>query len=129
MWYRYKCGKFDYRRYRERREESLGSSEGLKWVKHRELRGAGPSLSRSQLTRLSLGRSQLRRLNLRLSELRRSLSLRSGLEPAVKLGKLRLLTLELWGDSQLGPLLRSLLRSGTGSSARECCEGSRPRSS
>ena len=107
-------------------EDSLGSSEGLKWVKHRELWGPGPCLGGSQLTRLDLGRSQLRRLNLSWSQL---LSLRSGLEPAVKLGKLRLLTLELWGDSQLGPLLRSLLRSGPGSSARECCEGSRPRSS
>jgi len=101
----------------------LGSSEGLKWVKHRELWGPGPGLGRSQLTRLSLGWSELRRLNLSRSELR--LALRSGLEPAVKLGKLRLLALELWGNSQL----RSLLRPGSGCSAREGCEGSWPLSS
>lgn len=117
--YRYKCGKFDYKR-----EDRLGSSEGLKWVKHRELWGPGPCLGRSQLTRLGLGRSELRRLNLSRSELR--LALRSGLEPAVKLGKLRLLLLlELWGNSQL----RSLLGPGSGSSAREGCEGSWPLSS
>lgn len=123
--YRYKCGKFDYKRgdTQEGREDRLGSSEGLKWVKHRELWGPGPGLGRSQLTRLGLGWSQLRRLNLSRSELR--LALRSGLEPAVKLGKLRLLALELWGNSQL----RSLLRPGSGCSAREGCEGSWPLSS
>ena len=94
----------------------------MKWVKHRELWGPGPCLGGSQLTRLDLGRSQLRRLNLSWSQL---LSLRSGLEPAVKLSKLRLLALELWGNSQL----RSLLRPGSGCSAREGCEGSWPLSS
>ena len=105
----------------EGREDRLGSSEGLKWVKHRELWGPRPGLGRSQLARLGLGRSQLRRLNLSRSQLRLA-ALRSGLEPAVKLGKLRLLLLQLWGNSQL----RSLLRPGTGSSAREGCEGSWP---
>jgi len=104
-------------------EDSLGSSEGLKWVKHRELRGPGPSLGGSQLARLNLGGSQLRRLNLSRSELR--LALRPRLEPAVKLSKLRLLALELRRDAQL----RSLLRSGPGSSPREGCEGSWPLSS
>lgn len=100
----------------------------MKWVKHRELWGPGAGLGRSELARLSLGRPQLRRLDLSRSELR--LTLRSGLEPAVKLGKLRLLLLlELRGDSQLRSLLRSLLGSGPGSSARECCEGSQPLSS
>jgi len=99
----------------------------LKWVKHGELWGPGAGLGRSELARLSLGRPQLRRLDLSRSELR--LTLRSGLEPAVKLGKLRLLLLELRGDSQLRSLLRSLLGSGPGSSARECCEGSQPLSS
>ena len=46
--YRYKCGKFDYKR-----EDRLGSSEGLKWVKHRELWGPRPGLGRSQLRRLN----------------------------------------------------------------------------
>ena len=123
--YRYKCGKFDYKRgdTQEGREDRLGSSEGLKWVKHRELWGPGPGLGRSQLTRLGLSRSELRRLNLSRSELR--LALRSGLEPAVKLSKLRLLALELRGNSQL----RSLLRPSSGCSAREGCEGSWPLSS
>lgn len=102
----------------------LGSSEGLKWVKHRELWGPGPCLGGSQLTRLDLGRSELRWLDLSGSELRLT-SLRSGLEPAVKLSKLRLLALELRGNSQL----RSLLRPGSGCSAREGCEGSWPLSS
>ena len=75
------------------------------------------------MTRLGLSRSELRRLNLSRSELR--LALRSGLEPAVKLGKLRLLLLQLWRNSQL----RSLLRPGSRSSAREGCEGSWPLSS
>jgi len=72
---------------------------------------------------LDLSRSELRRLNLSRSELR--LTLGSGLESAVKLSELRLLGLKLRRDSQL----RSLLRSGSGSSAREGCEGSWPLSS
>ena len=96
----------------------------MKWVKHRELWGPGPCLGGSQLTRLDLGRSELRRLNLSRSELR--LALRPRLEPAVKLRKLRLLALELRRDAQLRSLLRSLLGSGPGSSAREGCEGSWP---
>jgi len=47
------------------------------------------------------------------------------LEPAVKLSELRLLALQLWGDSQLlRSLLRSLLGSGSGSAATEGSEGS-----
>ena len=75
------------------------------------------------MARLNLGRSQLRRLNLSRSQLR--LTLRSRLEPAVKLGKLRLLALELRRNSQLW----SLLGSGSGCSPREGCEGSWPLSS
>ena len=55
------------------------------------------------------------------SELRLAL-LGPGLEPAVELGKLRLAALQLGRDAQL----RSLLRSGPGSSPREGCEGSWP---
>ena len=59
------------------------------------------------------------------SELRLAL-LGPGLEPAVELGKLRLAALQLGRDAQLRSLLRSLLGSGSGSSAREGCEGSWP---
>lgn len=100
---------------------SLCSPEGLEWIKHRELGGAAASLSWSQLGRLNLSRSQLRRLNLGWSQL--GLALRPGLEPAVKLSKLRLLGLELGRDTKLRSLLRSLLRSGPGSSATEGSEG------
>ena len=88
-------------------EASLGSPEGLQGVENRELRGATSCLGWSQLTRLGLSWSQLR--------------LRSRLEPAVKLSELRLLSLELWGHSEL---LRPLLRSGPRSAATEGSEGS-----
>jgi len=98
-------------------EASLGSPEGLQGVENRELRGATSGLGWSQLTRLGLGWSQLARLGLSWSQLR----LRSRLEPAVKLSELRLLSLELWGHSEL---LRPLLRSGPRSAATEGSEGS-----
>jgi len=99
--------------------DSLGSPEGLQWVKHREGGGSRLGLGWSQLTWLGLWRPQLRRLSLGRSPLRRLLW--SGLKPAVKLSKLRLPGLQLWRDSQL----RSLLRSGLGSSTTESSEGGR----